>query len=59
MRHYGIQRSPLRGSDTMAKLNHQKRHRPRPITTRIRRANLQRVEERRSQREVDRWRRTT
>jgi hypothetical protein len=43
----------------MAKLNHQKRHRPRPITTRIRRVNLQRAEERRSQREVDRWRRTT
>jgi hypothetical protein len=42
----------------MAKLNHQKRHRPRPVTTRRRRVNLQRAEEQRSRREVERWRRS-
>jgi hypothetical protein len=42
----------------MAKLNHQKRHRPRPATTRRRRVNLQRAEEQRSRREVERWRRS-
>jgi len=42
----------------MAKLNHQKRHRPRPVTTRRRRATLQRAEEQRSRREVERWRRS-
>jgi hypothetical protein len=42
----------------MAKLNHQKRHRPRPVTARIRRVNLQRASEQRSRREVERWRRS-
>jgi len=55
-------RTPSSGgkdSETMAKLNHQKRHRPRPVATRRRRATLQRVEERRSQRDLERWRRST
>ncbi|HEX7172911.1 MAG TPA: hypothetical protein VF365_09925 [Candidatus Limnocylindria bacterium] len=43
----------------MAKLNHQKRHRPRPTATRRRRVTIQRVEERRSQRDLERWRRST
>jgi hypothetical protein len=42
----------------MAKLNHQKRHRPRPMATRRRRTALQRAEERRSQRDLERWRRS-
>ena len=42
----------------MAKLNHQKRHRPRPMATRRRRTVLQRAEERRSQRDLERWRRS-
>jgi hypothetical protein len=43
----------------MAKLNHQKRHRPRPITSRRRRSTLQRVEEQRSRRDLERWRKST
>jgi hypothetical protein len=43
----------------MAKLNHQKRHRPRPITSRRRRAVLQRADERRSKRDLERWRRAS
>jgi hypothetical protein len=43
----------------MAKLNHQKRGRPRPTSTRRRRSALQRVEEQRSRRDLDRWRRTS
>ncbi|MGH2446652.1 MAG: hypothetical protein ACRDGD_11550 [Candidatus Limnocylindria bacterium] len=42
----------------MAKLNHQKRHRPRPTATRRRRANIQRAVEQRSRRDLERWRRT-
>jgi hypothetical protein len=42
----------------MAKLNHQKRHRPRPVASRRRRSNQQRAEEQRSRREVERWRKT-
>jgi len=45
-------------SDTMAKLNHQKRQRPRPPVTRRRRAALQRSEEQRSRRDLERWRRS-
>jgi hypothetical protein len=44
--------------EDMAKLNHQKRHRPRPMATRRRRTALQRAEERRSQRDLERWRRS-
>jgi hypothetical protein len=43
----------------MAKLNHQKRQRPRPVASRRRRSNLQRAEEQRSRREVERWRKTS
>jgi hypothetical protein len=43
----------------MAKLNHQKRHRPRPMATRRRRAVILRAEDRRSQRDLERWRRST
>jgi hypothetical protein len=46
------------GPRPMAKLNHQKRHRPRPIASRRRRSNLQRVEERRSRRDLERWRKS-
>ncbi|HVM25009.1 MAG TPA: hypothetical protein VM253_06390 [Candidatus Limnocylindrales bacterium] len=42
----------------MAKLNHQKRQRPRPAVTRRRRADLQRAEEQRSRRNLERWRRS-
>jgi hypothetical protein len=42
----------------MAKLNHQKRHRPRPSPDRRRRVNALRAEERRTKREVERWRRS-
>jgi hypothetical protein len=42
----------------MAKLNHQKRQRPRPTATRRRRAALQRTEEQRSRRDLERWRRS-
>jgi hypothetical protein len=41
----------------MAKLNHQKRSRPRPAPTRRRRSTQLRAEERRSRRELERWRR--
>jgi hypothetical protein len=43
--------------ETMAKLNHQKRQRPKPPATRRRRAALQRTEERRSRQDLERWRR--
>ena len=43
----------------MAKLNHQKRHRPRPMVTRRRRAAIVRAEERKSQRDLERWRRSS
>jgi hypothetical protein len=43
----------------MAKLNHQKRQRPRPNPTRRRRAALLRDAERRARRELERWRRST
>jgi hypothetical protein len=43
----------------MAKLNHQKRHRPRPVASRRRRSTLQRAEEQRSRRNLERWRKTT
>jgi hypothetical protein len=42
----------------MAKLNHQKRHKPRPIPVRRRRIALLRVDERRSQRDLERWRKS-
>jgi hypothetical protein len=42
----------------MAKLNHQKRHRPRPVASRRRRSVQQRVEEQRSRREIERWRKS-
>ena len=42
----------------MAKLNHQKRHRPRPAPARRRRTTLQRVQEQRSRRDLERWRRS-
>jgi hypothetical protein len=41
----------------MAKLNHQKRQRPRPNPTRRRRAALLRDAERRARRQLERWRR--
>jgi len=41
----------------MAKLNHQKRQRPRPIASRRRRTNLQRLADHRSRRDLERWRR--
>jgi hypothetical protein len=43
----------------MAKLNHQKRHRPRPIASRRRRNTLQRTAEQRSRRDLERWRKST
>jgi hypothetical protein len=43
----------------MAKLNHQKRHRPRPIASRRRRSTLQRAEDRRSWRDLERWRKSS
>jgi hypothetical protein len=43
----------------MAKLNHQKRHRPRPTTSRLRRVTLRRIEEQRSKRDLERWRRAS
>jgi hypothetical protein len=43
----------------MAKLNHQKRHRPRPAPTRRHRVNRQRAEEQRSRRDLERWRRSS
>jgi hypothetical protein len=43
----------------MAKLNHQKRHRPRPIASRRRRSSLQRAEDQRSRRDLERWRKST
>jgi hypothetical protein len=43
----------------MAKLNHQKRHRPRPIASRRRRSSRQRAEEQRSRRDLERWRKST
>jgi hypothetical protein len=42
----------------MAKLNHQKRHRPRPAPARRRRTTLQRVQEQRSRRDLERWRKS-
>ena len=42
----------------MAKLNHQKRHRPRPAPLRRRRITVQRAEEQRSRRDLERWRRS-
>jgi hypothetical protein len=42
----------------MAKLNHQKRSRPRPPATRRRRRSLERVTERRAQRDLERYRRS-
>jgi hypothetical protein len=41
----------------MAKLNHQKRNRPRPASSRRRRVVLKHAEEQRSRRNLDRWRR--
>jgi hypothetical protein len=43
----------------MAKLNHQKRHRPRPVSIRRRRVTLQRAEEQKSKRDLERWRRAS
>jgi hypothetical protein len=43
----------------MAKMNHQKRHRPRQVAAKRRRSNLQRVEEQRSRRDLERWRKST
>jgi hypothetical protein len=40
----------------MAKLNHQKRNRPRPVATRRRRANIARTDEHRARRDLERWR---
>jgi len=42
----------------MAKLNHQKRQRPRPAASRRRRTMQQRAEEQRSLRRLERWRRS-
>ncbi|HUF07419.1 MAG TPA: hypothetical protein VMP86_08555 [Candidatus Binatia bacterium] len=42
----------------MAKLNHQKRHRPRPSPARRRRTTLQRVQEQRTRRDLERWRKS-
>jgi hypothetical protein len=41
----------------MAKLNHQKRNRPRPATSRRRRAVLKQAQEQHSRRNLERWRR--
>jgi len=46
------------GDETVAKLNHQKRQRPRPTAARRRRAALHRTEEQRSRRDLERWRRS-
>ena len=43
----------------MAKLNHQKRNRPRPIATRRRRSAQARAEEHRVQRDLERWRKSS
>ena len=43
----------------MAKPNHTKRTRPRPISLRRHQAATRRVEELRSRRELDRWRRAS
>jgi hypothetical protein len=43
----------------MAKLNHQKRHRPRPTASRRRRASRQSAEEQKSRRDLERWRKST
>jgi hypothetical protein len=43
----------------MAKLNHQKRHRPRPVASRRRRTTERRTQEQRSRRDLERWRRTS
>jgi hypothetical protein len=43
----------------MAKLNHQKRNRPRPVATRRRRATQARADENRAQRDLERWRKGT
>ena len=43
----------------MAKLNHQKRNRPRPAATRRRRVNQNRAEEHRVRRDLERWRKGT
>ena len=40
----------------MAKLNHQKRNRPKPAVTRLRRAARARAEEHRARRDLERWR---
>jgi ribosomal protein S10 len=42
----------------MAKLNHQKRSRPRPAPTRRRRSTIQRVADQRSRRDLEQWRRS-
>ena len=42
----------------MAKPNHQKRQRPRPVASRRRRSSLQRVAEQRSRRDLERWRKS-
>jgi hypothetical protein len=47
----------VRLEGTMAKPNHAKRSRPRPLPARRRRALQQRVEEQRIRRELERWRR--
>jgi hypothetical protein len=41
----------------MAKLNHQKRNRPRPPSTRRKHADRMRAEDQRSRRNLERWRR--
>jgi hypothetical protein len=41
----------------MAKLNHQKRHRPRPVAQRRRSAARAQSVEQRTRREIERWRR--
>ncbi len=41
----------------MAKLNHQKRHRPRPVASRRRRASALRSVDQRTRRDLERWRR--
>jgi len=51
------QHPPERDDEPMAKLNHQKRQRPRPAATRRRQTVLRRTEEQRSRRDLERWRR--
>ena len=43
----------------MAKLKHQKRHRPRPMPARRHRIITDRVAEQRSRRDLERWRRSS